>query len=47
MTAFLDGVEDLSLSSIYERDIIESQFVDAIQVIEYADEGERFGSLIV
>ena len=49
MTAFLDGVDDLSLSSVYDDEggAIERQFVDAIKVVEYTDEGERFGSLIV
>jgi len=47
MTAFLNGVDDTNLSSVFESEAIESQFVDAIKVKYDADNTEMFDSLII
>ena len=47
MTAFPNGVNDTSLSSVFENEAIESQFVDAVKVKYDEENTEIFDSIII
>ena len=54
MTSFIDGIDDLSISSVFEEFLLTEQFVNAIAVQDNHKtdsneklEGERFGGLTI